>query len=51
MADEKMNQIDSFDTNTILDVKDLDKSFGDVHAVNSISFKVKKRRVVCFFRC
>lgn len=50
MADEKMNQIDSFDTNTILDVKDLDKSFGDVHAVNSISFK-EKRRVVCLFRC
>lgn len=30
MADENMNQIDSFDTNTILDVKDLDKSFVSV---------------------
>lgn len=48
MADEKMNQIDSFDTNTILDVKDLDKSFGDVHAVNSISFKVKKGELFAF---
>lgn len=48
MADEKMNQIDSFDTNTILDVKDLDKSFGDVHAVNSISFKVKKESCLLF---
>ena len=36
MVDENINQIDSFDTNTILDVKDLDKSFGDVHAVNNI---------------
>lgn len=43
-----MNQIDSFDTNTILDVKDLDKSFGDVHAVNSISFKVKKGELFAF---
>lgn len=48
MADENMNQIDSFDTNTILDVKDLDKSFGDVHAVNSISFKVKKGELFAF---
>lgn len=48
MADEKKNQIDSFDTNTILDVKDLDKSFGDVHAVNSISFKVKKGELFAF---
>lgn len=43
-----MNQMDSFDTNTILDVKDLDKSFGDVHAVNSISFKVKKGELFAF---
>lgn len=43
-----MIQIDSFDTNTILDVKDLDKSFGDVHAVNSISFKVKKGELFAF---
>lgn len=48
MIDENMNQIDSFDTNTILDVKDLDKSFGDVHAVNSISFKVKKGELFAF---
>lgn len=48
MVDENMNQIDSFDTNTILDVKDLDKSFGDVHAVNSISFKVKKGELFAF---
>lgn len=48
MVDENMNQIDSFDTNTILDVKDLDKSFGDVHAVNSISFKVKKESCLPF---
>lgn len=48
MADENMNQIDSFDINTILDVKDLDKSFGDVHAVNSISFKVKKGELFAF---
>ena len=38
MVDENMNQIDSFDTNIILDVKDLDKSFGDVQAWNNISF-------------
>ncbi len=48
MVDENINQIDSFDTNTILDVKDLDKSFGDVHAVNSISFKVKKGELFAF---
>ena len=48
MVDGNMNQIDSFDTNTILDVKDLDKSFGDVHAVNSISFKVKKGELFAF---
>lgn len=48
MVDEKTNQIDSFDTNTILDVKDLDKSFGDVHAVNNISFKVKKGELFAF---
>ena len=48
MVDENMNQMDSFDTNTILDVKDLDKSFGDVHAVNSISFKVKKGELFAF---
>lgn len=48
MVDENMNQIDSFDTNTILDVKDLDKSFGDVHAVNNISFKVKKGELFAF---
>ena len=48
MDDENINQIDSFDTNTILDVKDLDKSFGDVHAVNSISFKVKKGELFAF---
>ncbi len=48
MADENINQIDSFDTNTILDVKDLDKSFGDVHAVNNISFKVKKGELFAF---
>lgn len=48
MIDENMNQMDSFDTNTILDVKDLDKSFGDVHAVNSISFKVKKGELFAF---
>lgn len=48
MVDGNMNQIDSFDTNTILDVKDLDKSFGDVHAVNSIFFKVKKGELFAF---
>lgn len=48
MVDENINQIDSFDTNTILDVKDLDKSFGDVHAVNNISFKVKKGELFAF---
>lgn len=48
MVDENINQIDFFDTNTILDVKDLDKSFGDVHAVNSISFKVKKGELFAF---
>lgn len=48
MVDENINQIDSFDTNTILDVKGLDKSFGDVHAVNSISFKVKKGELFAF---
>lgn len=48
MVDENMNQIDSFDTNIILDVKDLDKSFGDVHAVNNISFKVKKGELFAF---
>lgn len=48
MVDENMNQIDSFDTNTILDVKNLDKSFGDVHAVNNISFKVKKESCLPF---
>ena len=48
MVDENINQIDSFDTDTILDVKDLDKSFGDVHAVNSISFKVKKGELFAF---
>lgn len=48
MVDGNINQIDSFDTNTILDVKDLDKSFGDVHAVNNISFKVKKGELFAF---
>ena len=48
MVDENINQIDSFDINTILDVKDLDKSFGDVHAVNNISFKVKKGELFAF---
>ena len=30
------------DTEKIIDIKELDKSFGDIHAVNGLSFCVKK---------
>lgn len=32
----------------IIKISHLNKSFGEVKAVNDLSFRVKKRRIVCF---
>ena len=32
----------------IIDIKNLDKSFGDVHAVNDLSFNVRKGELFAF---
>lgn len=36
------------DTEKIIDIKELDKSFGDIHAVNGLSFCVKKGELFAF---
>ncbi len=36
------------DTEKIIDIKELDKSFGDIHAVNRLSFCVKKGELFAF---
>ena len=33
----------------IIDIKNLDKNFGDVHAVNDLSFKIEKGEAVALF--